>query len=52
MPRAPYKYPILIIDIDDWITKLKFCRSHDHVDRKDDPPRPAMTRQAGGLLVE
>ena len=25
-------------------TKLKFYRTHDHVDRKDDPPHPAMTR--------
>ena len=28
----------------DCTTKLKFCRTHDHVDGKNDPPRSAMTR--------
>ena len=28
----------------DCTTKLKFCRTHDHVDRKIAPPSPAMTR--------
>ena len=27
----------------DYTTKLKFCRTHDQVDRKSDPPRPVMT---------